>query len=88
MQDWPGLQVLDEWQEEVVNLLGAVLELCGLPDDVGVVFRDLSLHGKEVQEDVRLFDDFDVERRTKGVLHDAIRQNPTFQQEAKVRKQL
>ena len=56
MEDGTGLEILDEWRQDVMNLLAAMLQLSRLPNRVEVAVGDLSLHCQEIQYDVGLFD--------------------------------
>ena len=52
-----------------MNLLATMLELGRLPDRVHVAVGDFPLHGQEVEDDMRLLDNFHVEIRAKDVLN-------------------
>lgn len=56
MEDGTGLEILDEWRQDVMHLLAAMLQLSRLPDRVKLAVCDLSLHCQEIQYDVGLFD--------------------------------
>lgn len=56
MQHRPRLQVLDQWRQQVVHLLAAVLQLRRLPYYVYVLVGDFALHRQEAQDYVALFD--------------------------------
>lgn len=56
MQDGPGLQVLDQRRQEIMDLLAAVLQLSRLPDGVKVAVRYLAFHSQEVEYNVGLLD--------------------------------
>lgn len=52
----PGLEMLDEWRQQVVNLLAAVLQLGRLPHHVNVLVAHFALHRQETQHHVALLD--------------------------------
>ena len=79
VMDGGHVQMLAEGNENIVDLLAAVLGLRGRPYAVDVILGHAAFDGEEDEQRLTLLDQFDMEIRTEHVLDQAIGHQPIRQ---------